>query len=432
MRAKDTLCVVLAWLSCALAYQKQSCSDCVGYRSCAVAVALLGMKTQAADEKFKSAFCGFDGAKLPMVCCSQLSTESTPDVESVENHPNLNLLPDSCGKINGDKIIGGKIAGLYDYPWMTLISYNTRLGPQFECGGSLINERYVLTAAHCISNLKLLGVRIGENDVESSTDCQGDPPTLTCESKIQVYLLSLSYFLYTKLTLKVHSLINERYMLTAAHCISNLKLLGVKIGENDVESTTDCQGDPPTLTCESKIQDIRIEESIPHPEYQGKPNVKNDIGLLRLKKPVDLSFKNADIICLPVSRDLQSRNLGGLNATVAGWGYTEKGYISSKLLTVDVPIHTADSCRELYNRGQKPGDEDQTINKICAGENGKDSCGGDSGGPLMVKGAYKSNGERFIEHGIVSYGPRLCGSDFPGVYTDVSKYMKWILDNIRP
>lgn len=364
MRAKITLCIVLAWLSCAVAYQRQSCSDCVGYRSCDAAVALLNTKTKAADEKFKSAFCGFDGAKLPMVCCSQLSTTSTPDnVENVENHPNLHLLPDACGKINGDKIIGGRTAGLYEYPWMTLISYKTRLGPQFECGGSLINERYVLTAAHCISNLKLLGVRIGENDVDT---------------------------------------------------------------------TTDCQGDPPTLTCESKIQDIRIEEAIPHPEYHGKPNVRNDIGLLRLKKPVDLSFKNAGIICLPVSKDLQSRILGGQHATVAGWGYTEKGYISAKLLAVDVPIHTADSCRELYNRGQKPGEEDETINKICAGENGKDSCGGDSGGPLMVKGAYRNSGERFIQHGIVSYGPRLCGSDFPGVYTDVSKYMKWILDNIRP
>ncbi|XP_061721277.1 melanization protease 1-like isoform X2 [Cydia pomonella] len=291
-------------------------------------------------------------------------TATTPNsVESVENHPNLGLLPDTCGMIKETKLLGGRSAELYAYPWMALISYKTRLGPQFECSGSLINERYVLTAAHCISNLELLGVRIGEHDVDT---------------------------------------------------------------------TSDCQGEPPTLTCESKIQDIRIEEAIPHPEYHGKPNIKNDIGIIRLKKPVDLSFKNAGIICLPVSKDLQSRNLGGQHATVAGWGYTEKGYVSSKLLAVDVLIHTAESCLELFNRGRKPGEEDETINKICAGEIGKNSCIGDLGGPLMVRGAYKNNEKRFIQHGIMSYGPRLCASGFPGVYTDVPKYMKWILDNIRP
>ncbi|XP_047994725.1 phenoloxidase-activating factor 3-like isoform X2 [Leguminivora glycinivorella] len=228
-------------------------------------------------ERLLSNACG-DGK----VCCSQLSTNPTSaSVESVDNHPNLHLLPDECGKIFVNKLLGGRAAHLYQYPWITLISYKTRLGPQFECGGSLINERYVLTAAHCITNLTLLGVRIGEHDLDTITDCEGNPPTLTCESK---------------------------------------------------------------------LQDIRIEEAIPHPEYHGKPNIKNDIGLLRLKKPVDLSFKNAGLICLPVSRDLLGRNLGGQHATVAGWGYTEKGYISHKLLEDYVPIHTAESCRELYNR----------------------------------------------------------------------------------
>lgn len=61
----------------------------------------------------------------------------------------------------------------------------------------------------------------------------------------------------------------------------------------------------------------------------------------------------------------------------------------------------------------------------------KDSCGGDSGGPLMVEDEI-NDVYRIVQYGIVSYGPKLCGSLFPGVYTNVSSYVKWILDNIKP
>lgn len=68
--------------------------------------------------------------------------------------------------------------------------------------------------------------------------------------------------------------------------------------------------------------------------------------------------------------------------------------------------------------------------KFCAGEEGKDSCRGDSGGPLMIEDEYRDK-DRMIQFGIVSFGPQQCGSTIPGVYTDVRKYIKWILDNIR-
>lgn len=54
---------------------------------------------------------------------------------------------------------------------------------------------------------------------------------------------------------------------------------------------------------------------------------------------------------------------------------------------------------------------------LCYGTEGKDACYGDSGGALADK--------RTI-YGIVSFG-HSCGK-VPGVYANVSHYLKWIKD----
>lgn len=58
---------------------------------------------------------------------------------------------------------------------------------------------------------------------------------------------------------------------------------------------------------------------------------------------------------------------------------------------------------------------------ICAGylNGGKDSCEGDSGGPLNCHGTLC---------GIVSWGSNTCAAKYKaGVYTRVSNYVYWIL-----
>lgn len=60
--------------------------------------------------------------------------------------------------------------------------------------------------------------------------------------------------------------------------------------------------------------------------------------------------ENALPICLPVTNAMLNRDIRGLNGSVAGWGITEHGFTSSKLLTVNVPVLTQQSCSALYNR----------------------------------------------------------------------------------
>lgn len=55
--------------------------------------------------------------------------------------------PCSCGTANVIKrIVGGEETQETRYPWMALLRNNNR----FYCGGSLITDRYVATAAHCL------------------------------------------------------------------------------------------------------------------------------------------------------------------------------------------------------------------------------------------------------------------------------------------
>lgn len=64
-------------------------------------------------------------------------------------------LPDKsvCGIQNEEtRIVGGETTEIGEFPWMALLRYRNLDGTDagFQCGGTLINNRYVLTAAHCL------------------------------------------------------------------------------------------------------------------------------------------------------------------------------------------------------------------------------------------------------------------------------------------
>lgn len=60
---------------------------------------------------------------------------------------------------------------------------------------------------------------------------------------------------------------------------------------------------------------------------------------------------------------------------------------------------------------------------------GKDSCNGDSGGPLIARDGKES--PMFLM-GIIARGTRRCGIGAPGLYVKLNNYKDWILSNLRP
>lgn len=345
---------------------------------CQPLLSLLRPSTQENLAFLKASNCGFEGI-YSKVCCDNenhittVTPEPTtfqqqteiPGPPDVTNHPNLKLLNNNiCGPITEQKIYGGNKTGVFDFPWMALLAYNTGgTTPEFRCGGSLINKRYILTAAHCVTLL---------------------PPDLT--------------------------------------------LVGVRIGEHDLSTERDCDNDEDGLeiVCAEKYQDFDIESVHYHPDYS-KAKMQNDIGLIRLKSDVDLRPENARPVCLPIGT---AATLGYKKVTVTGWGATEitgNQGSSQVLLQVRLPLVSLDQCASIF----KAKGLQITNKQICAGGvKQSDACSGDSGGSLQAPGVY--NGQsKYIQYGVVSFGLSNCGTvGVPGVYTNVSYYVNWILDTM--
>jgi secreted trypsin-like serine protease len=245
------------------------------------------------------------------------------------------------------------------------------------------------------------------------------------------------------------SLISDTWVLTAAHCVTELgEIADPKDIDVYVGSTNFKDGDR-----------IQIKSIYRHPRYDAE-FTDNDVALLKLERAPRKPVKFAKIDLIDSTKD-SVLETPGTDLTVVGWGYTgDQAWPSKNLRYTRIKMVDRAECGsniarylaadlddskpmlELVRQFRIAQDKIRAVhdtivanagfvndNMICAGDPNppsgaelvQDACNGDSGGPLIAK-----LGGKPIQVGIVSWGEGCGRAKLYGVYTRLSNYLEWI------
>ena len=204
------------------------------------------------------------------------------------------------------------------------------------------------------------------------------------------------------------ALIAPEWVLTAAHCIGHAQISNgwrVRLGALHLAN-----GEGVTY---------RIDRMVRHADYDSKTH-ENDIALVHLKtdEKTDPNASHRPFAPVRLYGDAGEVPLGtGVGVTATGWGkdaFGEEGRYLEYLQYVDIATVDCDSAPDYKGR--------TFPTNICAVGTGKDTCEGDSGGPLILSATEP------VLVGIVSWGDGCGDEDHPGVYVriDSEHYRDWI------
>ncbi|MEH2499849.1 secreted trypsin-like serine protease [Bradyrhizobium sp. AZCC 1678] len=207
------------------------------------------------------------------------------------------------------------------------------------------------------------------------------------------------------------SLIAPDWILTAGHCMEDLKSTDVRavVGTSDLGKSAQARSVRRIIVHAKYATDKSNLVAGPHPV--------NDVALVQVFKPFEMNAQLQQISLIDtaleatIAQPNQEMTASGFGATKVG------GKPVAGLLSVDVPFVSRETC----NRPQSY-DHAITDGMICAGEVNKDSCQGDSGGPLT----YHPLKDDVVQIGIVGWGDKCGVQNKYGVYTRVSAYRDWI------
>jgi len=202
------------------------------------------------------------------------------------------------------------------------------------------------------------------------------------------------------------SLIGERHVLTAAHCVDFLKSPG------QIEVLTGTQSLSSGGTRHA-VRSVTI-----HPDWNDN-TADYDLAVLVLETAATGTRVNRII----KPRQARRFEKHGKPAMVTGWGnLTGNGNsYPTELQEVRVPFVSRSVCNRPVSY-----DGGVTRRMICAGyrDGGKDACQGDSGGPLVLKRKKR------VQAGIVSWGIGCAEPDLYGVYTHLAVLRGWIMATV--
>lgn len=250
------------------------------------------------------------------------------------------------------KILGGQKLISNKYPYVVFITETNGRLESCVCGGTIINERWILTAAHCITN-----------DIKS--------------------FLPFEHFKYS-----------------------------VIVGS-----------DVPCLMSDDYSQKVRIENYVIHPGFEmtyveDEYFAFNDLALLLLERDLKFTRNFHPVEFMPSE---MADSLVGKRCTAIGVNSNlhpvliDERPIPTSLFQVKLPIAEDYYCRNAMEKFYVKNGEKSVFCTLS--ENNEDVCKGDDGYPLICFGYLV---------GIISGSMGCKRKDTPTVWTRVEVYKHWI------
>lgn len=197
------------------------------------------------------------------------------------------------------------------------------------------------------------------------------------------------------------SLISEDWVLTAAHCVEGevAARLQVVVGLTDLEDTSSAEI--------RGVRGIYI-----HPGYADvQGDLINDVALLLLDSPV------TNIAPITYARSPFAAP-AGTSVRAIGWGDTlANPRYPTELRMVDLDVVSIAFANRAYGVNRYDN------RHLAAMGTGKDTCSGDSGGPLFD---LDGDGGDPLLVGVTSFGLDCAQRGIPGIYANVGNYATWI------
>ncbi|UJR18656.1 hypothetical protein I4U23_005564 [Adineta vaga] len=194
------------------------------------------------------------------------------------------------------------------------------------------------------------------------------------------------------------SIVNEWYIITAAHCLNKR--------QNFLSRITVCAGT--FRLSDSCRQQRAIDSIVLHPSYNDE-TFENDIALIRLFTPLDFSDTKLTPICLPEDDRPEKHLEIGRKVVAIGWGRVNTNFSSNELQQATFKIRDQSSihCKHVSNSRLQ----------LCAGGRGKNSSG-----PLMTLTALK----RWELIGLSSFTQIDANYESGGGFTFIAPFLQFI------